>query len=142
MNSVKVYDKLNRMILQTESKTGNITIIEFTDEKNYSTLIINTKIFQLKNDKYAYCSYNLMADNCEKETLNFTHKYIEHTIYDNKKLLSFERYHVKDPKYFFGLKRIYDAEGNFIEIEKHRDNKQVNFTIIPEIINTLLSYGQ
>lgn len=142
MNSIKVYDKLNRVILQKEKETGNITIAEFIDEKNYSTLIINTKIFQLKNDKYAYCSYSFMNNGTEKETLNFTHKYIEHTIYDNKKLLSFERYHVKDPKYFFGLKRIYDKEGNFLEVEKHRENKQITFTIIPEIINTLLSYGQ
>lgn len=142
MSLIKVYDKLNRKILQKDKDTGNIIIVEYIDEMNYTTLIINTKIFQLKNDKYAYCSYIKIKDGFELETLNFTHKYIEHAIFEHKKLISFERYHSKDPKYFFGQKRIYDEKGSFIEIEKHRNNKQVNFTVIPEIINTLLNYGQ
>ena len=138
MNILKVYDKINRTIFESNSSTGNIFIREYDkDECRY--FIINTKIFKAKRDKVAYFSYVRLKSDIVIETLDITIKHIFYKFMNEKGLLVHsERIHLKDNKAILFVDRIYDEADEFIEIENHRGNSTIKFKVKNEIINNFL----
>jgi len=138
MKILKIYDKLNRNILQ--SNNGEVSIKEYLDENNYVHLIINTKLFSLKNEKISYLGYVNTIDGVNRETIDITSKYIQYkSMNDKGQLIYSKRIHIKDPKSFLEKNRIYDENDKFIEIENYKGNKTLTFEIKNEILTNLLN---
>jgi len=138
MKILKIYDKLNRNILQVEG--ASINIKEYLSDNNFIHLIINTKLFSLKNEKMSYMSYVNTIDGLSREIVDITSKYIQHKLMDEKgRLIHSKRIHIKDSKSFLEINRIYDDGDNFIEIENYKGNKNLTFELKNEIITNLLN---
>lgn len=139
MKILKVYNKINRNIVQVDYSTGDITIKEYT-ENGYCYLIINTKIFKSKNNNLAYFSYRNIINNNIVEELDLTKKYIQFKKRNEKGLVTYsKRMHIKDQKSFLEIIRIYDEDNEFIEIENHRGKKVMNFKIKNDTLNNFLN---
>ncbi len=138
MKILKVYDKINRIVLQCDALTGNITIREFFNDTDYYSIIINSKIFKSKNDNMTYFSFVSIVDNITKETLDITNKYIFYSSYDNGRLIHSDRISLKDNKSIVTIDRIYDVFDDFLELENHKGKKTIKFKIKKEIINKFL----
>ena len=139
MKILKVYDKINRNTLQVNYSTGDITIREYTG-KDYIYLVINTKLFNIKNKNVSYFSYRNIVNNQILEELDVTTKYIYFKQKNEQGLLSYsKRIHIKDTKSILEVRRIYDEKGEFIEIENHNGKKTINFKINKEILTNFLN---
>lgn len=138
MKIIKVYDKLNRNVFHSDESTGNITIREYADNDNYFQLIINTKIFKLKNTKVSYLSFVLFENGLMSEAMDVTNKFIIYQKNSNGRLMFYERLHLKDIKSFLRINRKYDIDGEFIEIENHKGSKTIKFKIKDEILTNFL----
>jgi len=137
MKILKIYDKLNRNILQ--SNNGEISIREYFGD-DYIHLIINTKLFSLKNEKVAYFSYTKTVNGLCIESLDITAKYIEYKSVNKKgQLTHSKRIHVKDSKSFLEINRLYDEVDGMIEIENYKGDKTLIFELKNEIITNLLN---
>jgi len=139
MKILKVYDKINRIVLQSDALTGNITIREFFNDTDYCSIIINSKIFKSKNDNMAYFSFVSIVDNIPKETLDITNKYILYSSYKEGLLIHSDRIHLKDNKSIITIDRLYDVFNDFLELENHKGRKTIKFKIKKEVINKFLN---
>lgn len=140
MNILKVYDKINRTLFESNSDYGNVLIQEYIDPDESHRFIINTKIFKSKRDKMAYLSYVKIKFGQIVETLDITCKHIYYKSMNDKGLLTHsERIHIKDNKAVLLVDRIYDELDEFIEIESHRGNRTMRFKLKNEILNNLLN---
>ncbi len=138
MKILKVYDKINRNTIHYEPSSGNLTLKEYLEE-DVINIIINTKIFKLKDDKRSYYSYILNSGGIVIESIDITRKYLVYKKFNNKGLLVHsERIHLKDKKSFLISDIIYDINSEHIEIENYKGNKTIKFKIKNEIINKLL----
>lgn len=138
MKILKVYDKINRLVLESNSDTGIVYIKEHVDSNNYFYVIINTKLFKLKRDKIAYLSYVKMLNGKISETLDLTCKYILYKKMNEQGLLiCSEKIHIKENKSILTVNRIYDELNEFIEIENHRGKKTINFKVKKQLLNKL-----
>jgi len=121
MKILKVYDKINRNTFKHDQGTGNVVMREFYSDTDYITVIINTKVFKLKNDKLSYFSFIHTVNDIARETMDLTSKYIFFKVSNEKGMLTHsERIHLKDNKSILLVDRIYDEVDEFIEIENHR----------------------
>jgi len=137
MKVLKIYDKLNRNVLQVNG--GEVSIREYLDDNNYILLIINTKLFSLKNEKVSYMGYVNVKNGLPMETVDITSKYIQYkSMNERGNLIHSNRVHIKDPKSFLEKNRIYDEDDKFIEIENYKGNKTLTFEIKNEIITNIL----
>jgi hypothetical protein len=138
MKILKVYDKINRTVFESDSNTGNVFIREYLQNDESCYFIINTKVFKSKRDKMAYFSYVRLKLGKVIETLDVTSKHIYYKSMNEKGLLVHsERIHLKDNKAILLVDRIYDEWDEFIEIENHRGNRTMKFKVKNEIINQL-----
>lgn len=143
MKILKVYDKTNRNIFQKDPKSGNIIIRVFIKKNIFFTLIINTKIFALKNDKIAYFSYVKTENDLTVKTLDLTRKYLVFTKKNKKGLLTHStRLKINDLKSKITIDRIYDEFEEFLELENYKGKKTVKFKLKKELITNLLKHGQ
>lgn len=139
MKILKVYDKINRNVVSKNLSTGDIIIKEY-NQNGYCYVIINTKIFSLKNQKMAYFSFRNIIEDKIKEELDITHKYIQYKERNEKGLLiQSQRIHVKDPKSFLEIHRLYDDNDEFIEIENYKGKKAINFKVKSDILINFLN---
>ena len=140
MNILKVYDKINRLLFESNSEYGNVTIREYLNPNESCCFIINTKIFKSKRDKIAYLSYARSKFGQIVETLDITCKHIYYKLINDKGLLIHsERIHLKDNKSILLVDRIYDEFGEFIEVENHRGNRTIKFKLKNEIFTNILN---
>jgi hypothetical protein len=138
MKILKVYDKINRNVLQYDQNTGSLTVREFHSDTDYFTLIINTKVFKIKSERMAFLSCINTVNGIARESLDITSKYVFFVITDERgMLIHSERIHLKDNKSILLVDRIYDELGEFIEVENHRGNRTMKFKLKDEIINQL-----
>lgn len=138
MKVLKIYDKLNRNTVNIDGPF--ISIKEYSDSKNYIHILINTKLFSSKNEKMSYFSYEKIVDGACRESIDITSKYLQYyQMNEEGQMVHSKRTHVKDQKSFLERNRIYDLEGEFIEVENYKGNKTLIFGIKNEIITKLLN---
>jgi hypothetical protein len=82
MKILKVYDKINRNVLQYDQNTGSLTVREFHSDTDYFTLIINTKVFKIKSERMAFLSCINTVNGIARESLDITSKYVFFVITD------------------------------------------------------------
>lgn len=140
MKILKVYDKINRNIFQSDMSTGDISIREYYNQTDYFNVLINTRIFKTKRERLAYFSYANVQNGIAIETLDITSKHIFYSLSNASGLLVHsERIHLKDNKSISVIDRIYDPDKNFIESEKYRGRKTIKFGIKNEVLHKLLN---
>lgn len=140
MNVLKVYDKINRAVFESNSEYGNVIIKEYINQDESCCFIINTKIFKSKRDKMSYLSYVRLKYDKIVETLDITCKYVYYkSMNESGLLIHSERIHLKDNKSILLVDRIYDEYNEFIEIENNRGNRTMVFKLKKEILNNLLN---
>ncbi len=138
MKILKVYDKINRNTFERISRNGYISIKEYDNDNNYLYLVVSIKNFKLKDKCYLSCAF--IKDNKTIESLDITRKYIHYRLANEKGLMVHkELISIKENKTILEVDRIYDSNNEFIEIEKHRGNKTVNFTVKDEILTKFLN---
>ena len=111
MKILKVYDKINRTIFESDSNTGNILIKEYLPNDESYYFIINTRVFKSKLNNMAHFSY--VKSKCDKiiETLDVTDKYLYYKAMNEKGLMVHsERIGIKDNKSILLIKT--DSDGN------------------------------
>lgn len=139
MKILKVYDKINRSVFHSDTTTGNIFIKEYLSDNSYIYIVLNTKIFNSKNENLSYLSCMYYENNIAIESLELTSKYLIYKKNNKKGKVEFwERTHIKDNKSFLRVDRIYDEKDDFIESENHKGSRQLKYTIKPNIIEQLL----
>jgi hypothetical protein len=139
MKILKVYDKVNRNTVHHELSSGTLILKEYLNN-SVINIIINTKIFKLKDDKRCYFSYVYSTSGITVQSLDITGKYIVYKEFNNKGLeIHSERIHLKDNKSFLISDKIYDETDESIEIENHKGNRTVKFKVKNEIINQLIN---
>lgn len=138
MKVLKIYDKLNRNILQSDG--AFITIKEYYNNNNYIHLLINTKLFSSKSETMSYFSYENIVNGICQESISITSKYIEYKYINYRgNLINSNRINLKDPKSFLHKNRIYDEDDKFIEIENYKGNKTLTFGVKNEILTKILN---
>lgn len=143
MKILKVYDKINRNVFHFDPNTGNIIVREFKSDKDYFTVLINTKLFQKKLERVAFISCEKTINSIVRSVLDITSKHFFFKIFNKKgMLIHSERVHLKDNKSILSIDRIYDEVDEFIEIENHRGVKTVKFKIRNQLINNFLNIKQ
>lgn len=139
MKVLKVYDKINRNLIHSDLKTGNLIIREFFEGDSFITIIINSKVFKNKSKSMSYFSCTHTEGGIVRCSIDITHKYIFFSLINESGLLVHsERIHTKDNKSFLIKDRIYDDSAEFIEIENYKGNRTINFKIKENIINELI----
>jgi hypothetical protein len=138
MKILKVYDKINRNVFLSDTTSGNVRLTEYTGPDDYFSIYINTRIFSGKRNNMAYFSCVNVIDDVIRESVDVTEKFILHKkMNENGLLLHSERTHLKDNKCVVTIDRIYDENGEYIELENHRGKRMTKFKIKNEIINLL-----
>ena len=138
MNVLRIYDKVNRRIFYSDEYTGNIIIDEYEGDLHVS-LFINKKIFNKKLSKYSYISVLIYKNEVLREMLDLTNDYVFYAKSNEQGRMIFsEKRKIKDQKSFVTIDRIYDEDGEFLEIENHKGNKTTKFKIKSELITKFL----
>lgn len=138
MNVLRIYDKINRRIFYSDEYTGNIFIDEYQDDLHIS-LLINKKIFNKKLSKHSYLSVLIYKNEVLREMLDLTNDYVFYAkSNEHGRMIFSEKRKIKDQKSFVTIDRIYDQDGEFLEVENHKGNKTTKFKIKPELITKFL----
>ena len=139
MKILKIYDKLNNHVFQSDAYSGNIIIKEYNNNDNYVQLIINAKIFGINHDKLSYFNYSYYANGLCIETIDLSQKFIIHQKRDKSdRMVYYERINIKNKKSVITINRIYDECGEFVETENYKGNNTTKFKLKNEILTKFL----